>query len=107
MNTMVDLKIRSWVKSFTWRIIGVLILLPLTYVFTGNWESAGGVTLSFNVIRMLLYYFHERAWENISWRKKGQDFILCHFDTANSLFCIGNNIWIRLWALNMSFCKGV
>jgi len=67
MNTKIDLKIRSWVKSFTWRIIGVLILLPLTYVFTGNWESAGGITLSFNVIRMLLYYFHERAWENISW----------------------------------------
>lgn len=75
MNTLVDLKIRSWVKSFTWRIIGVLILLPLTYVFTGNWESAGGVTLSFNVIRMLLYYVHERAWEHISWGrgdKKGK-----------------------------------
>jgi uncharacterized membrane protein len=75
MNTMVDLKIRSWVKSFTWRIIGVFILLPLTYVFTGNWESAGGVTLSFNVIRMLLYYVHERAHIMGSWRKKGQDFI--------------------------------
>ena len=74
MNTLVDLKIRSWVKSFTWRIIGVLILLPLTYVFTGSWESAGGITLSFHVIRMLLYYVHERAWEHISWgrgEKKG------------------------------------
>ena len=63
----VDGKIRSWTKSFTWRFIGIIILLPLTYIFTGKWESAAAVTLSFHVIRMILYYFHERIWEGISW----------------------------------------
>jgi len=42
-----------------------------------------------------------------SWRKKGQDSILCDFDTSNSFFCIGNNTWIRLWALNMGFYKWI
>ena len=69
-----DHKIRSWTKSFTWRFIGIIILLPLTYIFTGKWESAAGVTLTFNIIRMILYYFHERIWQRISWgRYKGHD----------------------------------
>lgn len=63
----IDCKIRSWTKSFTWRFIGIIILLPLTYIFTGKWESAAAVTLSFHMIRMILYYFHERIWERISW----------------------------------------
>ncbi|WP_370867619.1 DUF2061 domain-containing protein [Methanolobus sp.] len=67
MPNIIDLKIRSWTKSFTWRILGVIILLPLTYSFTNKWESAAAVTLSFHIIRIVLYYFHERVWEYISW----------------------------------------
>ena len=63
----VDLLIRSWTKSFTWRILGILILLPLTYIFTGKWESAAALTLIFHVIRMVLYVVHERLWEMTSW----------------------------------------
>lgn len=69
----IDLKIRSWAKSFTWRALGVLILLPLTYIFTGKWESAAAVTLSFHVIRMVLYYYHERLWERVSWGRNGDN----------------------------------
>ncbi len=63
----VDLLIRSWTKSFTWRIIGIIILLPLTYIFTGKWESAAALTLIFHVIRMVLYVVHERLWEMTDW----------------------------------------
>lgn len=63
----VDHKIRSWTKSFTWRFIGI------TYMFTGKWESAAAVTLSFHIIRMILYYFHERVWERISWGRRDND----------------------------------
>jgi len=63
----VDLRIRSWTKSFTWRFIGIIILLPLTYIFTGTWEGAAKITLIFHIIRMVLYYIHERIWERISW----------------------------------------
>lgn len=69
----VDSKIRSWTKSFTWRFIGIIILLPLTYIFTGKWESAAAVTLIFHVLRMVLYYFHERIWEGISWGRNDND----------------------------------
>lgn len=66
-NIDIDQSIRSWTKSFTWRFIGILILLPLTYVFTGKWENAAAITLSFHLIRMILFYFHERLWEKTDW----------------------------------------
>ena len=69
----IDSKIRSWTKSFTWRFIGIIILLPLTYIFTGKLESAAAITFSFHVIRMILYYFHERIWERISWGRGDND----------------------------------
>ena len=72
-NNMKDQKFRSWTKSFTWRFIGIVILLPLTYIFTGKWESAAAVTLSFHLIRMILYYFHERLWEGVSWGRQLND----------------------------------
>lgn len=78
-NILVDLKIRSWTKSFTWRILGVIILLPLTYAFTGKWESAAAVTLIFHVVRMVLYYFHERAWERIAWGRGDENNVLWFF----------------------------
>jgi uncharacterized membrane protein len=68
----VDTPLRSWTKSFTWRFIGILILFPLTYAFTKRWESATAVTFSFHILRMILYYFHERFWERISWGRKAE-----------------------------------
>ena len=70
VSNKIDHNLRSWTKSFTWRFIGILILLPLTYAFTGKWESAAALTLSFHLIRMVLYYFHERIWENILWGRR-------------------------------------
>jgi uncharacterized membrane protein len=62
-----DLSIRSWAKSVTWRLIGILILGGLTYAATGDWKETGAITLLFNGIRFILYYFHERAWDRIPW----------------------------------------
>ena len=66
----VDFMVRSWTKSFTWRIIGIIILLHLTYLFTGKWESAAAVTLIFHLIRMVLYVVHERLWERTTWGRE-------------------------------------
>lgn len=73
MQYIIDLKIRSWTKSFTWRILGVIILLPLTYLFTGTWESAAALTLVFHLLRVVLFYLHERLWERVSWGRNGNN----------------------------------
>ena len=64
-----DTKIRSWVKSVVWRVIGIILLGAISYLITGNWKEMTIITVLFHSIRVILYYFHERLWERISWGK--------------------------------------
>ena len=56
---------RHFLKTITWRIIGTLDTMILSWIITaiGNLELIGGVEL---ITKMVLYYFHERV---ISWYK--------------------------------------
>jgi uncharacterized membrane protein len=57
---------RHIAKTITWRIIGTLDTMLITYFLTGDPITGlkiGGVEL---FTKMLLYYFHERAWYRIS-----------------------------------------
>ena len=64
-----DTKKRSWVKSVVWRVIGIALLGAIAYMVTGNWQDMAIITVLFHGIRLVMYYFHERAWERISWGK--------------------------------------
>ncbi len=55
----------SLVKTISWRIIGTIDTMVISYILTGRFDiafSIGGVEV---VSKMLLYYFHERAWIRI------------------------------------------
>jgi len=58
---------RSLVKSITWRLMGIVILLVITWFLTKNWQVTTIVTLLFHSIRLVLYYYHERWWDGIDW----------------------------------------
>ncbi|MCD4654025.1 DUF2061 domain-containing protein [bacterium] len=58
---------RSWAKSITWRIIGIVLLGAITYLITKNWKDMAVITVIFHGIRVVLYYYHERVWEHIDW----------------------------------------
>ena len=64
-----DTPARSWMKSITWRIIGVIMLGVITYLITRDWKEMAVITVIFHGIRVVLYYFHERVWERVSWGK--------------------------------------
>ena len=64
-----DTKKRSMVKSVTWRAIGVILLGVISYLITGDLKEMTVITLLFHSIRLVLYYYHERWWERISWGK--------------------------------------
>ncbi len=70
MASAVDSKTRSWVKSIVWRVIGIVILGALAWLFTRDWQETTLITITFHAIRLVLYYFHERAWERIGWGRK-------------------------------------
>nr|WP_241695476.1 DUF2061 domain-containing protein [Winogradskyella litoriviva] len=60
---------RSIVKTISWRVVGTLATVTISYLITGTLAlafSIGGIEL---VSKMVLYFFHERAWTNIKWGK--------------------------------------
>jgi len=65
-----DKKLRSLVKSITWRIMGISVLATITWVITSNWIHTTSITAAFNMIQVILYYFHERLWEKTNWGKR-------------------------------------
>jgi uncharacterized membrane protein len=57
---------RHILKTISWRIIGTLDTIILSGIITGSWKfglAIGGVEV---VTKMILYYFHERAWYKFS-----------------------------------------
>jgi uncharacterized membrane protein len=57
---------RHIAKTITWRVIGTLDTILLSWLITGSLKwgvTIGGVEL---FTKMFLYYFHERAWYKFS-----------------------------------------
>ena len=53
---------RSVLKTITWRIIASLTTFALAYLFFGDISKATGLMAVEIVLKMALYYFHERVW---------------------------------------------
>ena len=57
---------RHILKTISWRIIGTVDTIVLSGFITGSWKfglAIGGVEV---ITKMVLYYFHERAWYKFS-----------------------------------------
>ncbi|MEJ1222594.1 DUF2061 domain-containing protein [Sediminicola sp. 1XM1-17] len=60
---------RSIVKSISWRIIGTLDTILISWMVTGTAKVAISIGVVELFTKMLLYFFHERAWNAINWGK--------------------------------------
>lgn len=54
--------LRSIVKGITWRIIASTTILIITYLTTGEMDTAITIASIEFFVKLLLYYLHERAW---------------------------------------------
>lgn len=61
--------IRSIAKAFSWRMIGTLDTLVISYILTGKISIAASIASIDFVTKMILYFFHERLWNLIKWGK--------------------------------------
>lgn len=61
--------IRSIAKAVSWRIIGTLDTLLISYLLTGKISLAASIATVDFITKMILYFFHERLWNKISWGK--------------------------------------
>lgn len=58
---MPSTKIRSFVKGLIWEIGGVVIL----WFITKNLS----ISITYIILRIVLYWFYERFWKKIKWGK--------------------------------------
>lgn len=61
---------RSIVKSFSWRIVGTIDTVIISWMITGELTTAFSIGAIELGTKMVLYFFHERIWNNIKWGKK-------------------------------------
>ena len=57
---------RSVLKAISWRTTATVITMIVSYFITGSIMMALEIGAIEMVAKMLLYYLHERAWNNIS-----------------------------------------
>ena len=60
---------RSIVKAISWRTVGTIDTIIVSYFITGNLVMAASIGSIEVVTKMALYYFHERAWNKLSFGK--------------------------------------
>jgi len=49
--------------------LGIALLFVIAWLLTGDWMQTSIITVVFHGVRVVLYYFHERAWERVRWGK--------------------------------------
>jgi uncharacterized membrane protein len=61
---------RSLTKAVTYRFIMTIVLIVISYVFTGDIYQTSSIVGVFTIIAIIVYYFHERIWNKITWGRK-------------------------------------
>ncbi len=67
---------RHVAKAITWRAVGTLDTILLSWVITGNPFTGLKIGFTEVVTKMLLYYLHERLWYRISVRESRKRHII-------------------------------
>lgn len=60
---------RSILKSISWRFIGTLDTIIISWIVTGTLSLAFSIGFIELITKMVLYFFHERIWNTIKWGK--------------------------------------
>ena len=58
---------RSLAKTFLWRGIATTDTILISYLITNSWTKGLAIGIIEVFTKMLLYYFHERAWSKSDW----------------------------------------
>lgn len=65
-----DSHLRSFIKGVTWRVLGTLDTIVLSYIFTGSIKIAAAIGGTEIFTKVVLFYLHERVWMWIPKRRK-------------------------------------
>ena len=65
-------KLRSLLKTISWRIVGTLDTMALGWIITGNPIMGLKIGALELCTKFVLYYIHERIWVKSSWGTKNK-----------------------------------
>ena len=66
---MTDKPIRSIAKAVSWRAVGTIDTMILSFLITGKLRFALTIGFAELVTKTGLFFFHERAWDKIGFGK--------------------------------------
>lgn len=62
-----ELKLRSFFKAITYRLVIIALDFLVIYLMTGKILIAVGFMLISNTYTTIAYFIHERIWNKIAW----------------------------------------
>ncbi len=68
---MKDSHFRSIAKGITWRFVATSTTMTIVYLLTGDLALVATAGAFDVIIKIMIYYIHERAWGNIHWGRLG------------------------------------
>ena len=61
---------RSFAKALSYRIWGTLSSFIVAYVITKNATISGAIAFWETLIKVFIYYVHERGWNYVQWGRQ-------------------------------------
>lgn len=58
---------KSLLKTLSWRVIATLITVSVVYIYTGEALLSFGIGAMDMLLKIVVYYLHERAWIKVNW----------------------------------------
>jgi uncharacterized membrane protein len=59
--------LRSLIKGVSWRAVGTMDTIVVSYFITGQWLTAIKIGAFEVITKIFLFYLHERVWGKIKW----------------------------------------
>jgi uncharacterized membrane protein len=61
---------RSFIKSVSYRVFGTLSSFVVVYALTGKAKLSALIAFWETVLKIGIYYWHERIWDKIKWGRR-------------------------------------
>lgn len=61
---------RSVAKAISWRIVGTLDTMLISFIITGSLTLAAAIGFTEVVTKSVLFYLHERAWLRVPYGRR-------------------------------------
>ncbi len=58
---------RSFLKAIIWNLMGLAVMVLVSFVATGSFTTSGKIALANTFIGLCTYLIYERVWSRISW----------------------------------------